>query len=118
MKKFSLSRPERITKTSDFKQALKNGLFYNGRVLRLCISRNNIGSSRIGVSLRKEVFRLAVTRNRLRRYIKESFRLNKENFGEGYDIIAIPRAAAATLEFKEFSGEFLAVARKAGVRKD
>ena len=117
MKRFSLSRSERITKTSDFKQALKNGSFYNGKALKLSISGNGCGVSRIGVSLRKHIFKLAVSRNKLRRYVKESFRLNKEKLAKGYDIVAIPRAAAAALKYEELNAEFLALAKKAGISK-
>jgi len=117
MNRFSLSRSERITKTSDFKQALKEGSFYNGKALKLSISRNDCGVSRIGVSLRKHIFKLAVSRNRLRRRIKEIFRLNKEKIVRGYDIVAIPRAAATDLKYEALAGEFLVLAEKAGIAK-
>ena len=117
MKRFSLSRSERITKTSDFQRILKNGLFYNGKALRLGVSRNELGVSRIGVSLRKHIFRLAVSRNKLRRHIKEIFRLSKEKLAKGYDFIAIPKAAAAGLEYEELNAEFLVLAKKAGAIK-
>jgi ribonuclease P protein component len=118
MKRFSLSRSERITKTSDFKQALKNGLFYNGKALKLSVSRNDLDVSRIGVSVRKHIFKFAVSRNRLRRCIKEIFRLNKGKLAKGYDIVAIPRAAAADLKYEALAGEFLALLKKAGIRRD
>lgn len=117
MKTFSISRSERITKASDFKQALKNGAFYNGTALKLGVSRNDCGISRIGVSLRKHIFKLAVSRNRLRRRIKEIFRLNKGKLAKGYDIVVIPRAAAADLKSETLSGEFLALAKKAGIER-
>lgn len=118
MKRLSLSRSERITKTSDFKQALKDGSFQNGKALKLSVSRNGCGVSRIGVSLRKHIFRLAVSRNRLRRCIKEIFRLNKGMIVKGYDIVAIPRAAAKDLKYEALSAEFLALAKKAGIITD
>jgi ribonuclease P protein component len=118
MKRFSLSRSERITKTSDFKRIFKTAQFYNGKALKLGVSRNGLGVSRIGVSLRKHIFKLAVSRNKMRRYVKEIFRLSKEKLGKGYDLIAIPMAAAAGLEYEELNAEFLALAKKAGVIKD
>jgi len=118
MKKLSLSRSERITKTSDFKQALKDGSFQSGKALKLSVSRNNCSVSRIGVSLRKHIFKFAVSRNRLRRCIKEIFRLNKEKIVKGYDIVAIPRAAAKDFKYGELSAEFLALAKKAGITTD
>ena len=118
MKRFSLSRSERIIKTSDFKRIFKSSPFYNGKALKLGVSRNDLGISRIGVSLRKHVFKLAVSRNRLRRSIKEIFRLSKEKLAGGYDLIVIPRAAAADLKYEELNSEFLVLAKKAGIVKD
>jgi len=118
VKKFPLSRSERITKTSDFKQALKNSSFYNSKALRLGVSGNGCNVSRIGVSLRKHIFRLSVSRNRLRRCIKEVFRLNKGNLKTGYDIIVIPRAAAASLKYEKLREEFLILIKKAGINRD
>lgn len=115
MKRFSLSRRERITKTAEFRSALHKSVFYATKSLKLGVSHNGLGFSRIGVSLRREDFRLAVERNRLRRCVKEAFRLNKENLAKGYDIIAVPRAMAAGLNFDELSRDFICVAEKAGV---
>ena len=117
MKRFALSRSERITGTSDFKQAFKDGSFYNGKALKLNISPNGRGISRIGVSLRKHVFKLAVSRNKLRRYIKEIFRHNKETIAGGYDLITIPRSAAAGMTYEELGREFMALVKKAGINK-
>jgi len=118
MKRSPLSRSERITSTSDFKQALKTGSFYSGRTLKLGVSLNGCRISRIGVSLRKQNFRLAVSRNKMRRRIKEIFRLNKERLAKGYDIVAIPRSAAAALGYEGLNAEFLGLAKKAGILQE
>lgn len=117
MKSYSLSRSERITKTSEFKSGLKDGAVYNGRSLKLKVAPNKYGISRIGVSLGRHYFKLAVQRNKLRRYIKEAFRLNKHNFSGGYDIIVSPRAGCAGLKFSELSDELIGVIKKAGIFK-
>lgn len=115
MKRFPLSRRERITRTTEFRSALHKSAFYAAKSLKLGVSPNGLGFSRIGVSLRRENFRLAVERNRLRRRIKEAFRLNKDNLAKGYDIIAVPCAMAAGLDFDELSRDFVCVAEKAGI---
>lgn len=117
MKRYSLSRSERITKTSEFKAGLKDGAVYNSRSLKLKVAPNKYGISRIGVSLGRHYFKLAVQRNKLRRYLKEAFRLNKYNFSEGYDIIVIPRANCAGLKFSELNGEFIDAVKKSGIFK-
>ncbi len=115
MKRYSLSRSERITKTSEFKAGLKDGTVYNGRSLKLKVAPNKYGISRIGVSLGRHYFKLAVQRNKLRRYLKEAFRLNKHNLNKGYDIIVIPRASCAGLKFKQLHDEFIDVIKKASI---
>ncbi len=115
MKRSSLSRAERITSTSEFKSALKDGAFYSGRAVKLVVVSNKCGISRIGVSLRKATFKRAVDRNKMRRRLKEIFRLNKQDLEKGYDIVVIPRSGALGLEFSELKNEFLKAIKKAGI---
>ncbi len=115
MKRYSLSRSERITRTSEFRSGLKEGAVYTGRSLKLKVAPNKYGISRIGISLGRGYFKLATQRNKLRRYIKEIFRLNKHSFNKGYDIIAIPKVHCADLKFSDLNGEFIDTAKKAGI---
>lgn len=115
MNRHSLSRPERVTRTSEFKEALKNGEIYRGKTINVIIARNNSEVSRIGISLRRENFRLATQRNRLRRYLKEIFRLDKHIFKKGFDIIALPKTSCSNLTFNELRNEVIEVLRKADV---
>lgn len=115
MKRYSLSRLERITKTSEFKKALQKGITYRSKALNLSIAQNSCGTSRIGISLRRENFKFATERNRLRRYLKEIFRLNKHSFKKGYDIIAIPKVNCADLKFNELKDEFIELIKKANI---
>lgn len=117
MKRYSLSRSERITKTSEFKSGFKEGAAYTGKSLKLKVAPNKYGISRIGVSLGRGYFKLAIQRNKLRRYLKEIFRLNKHNFSKGYDIIAIPKAHCAGLKFGELNDEFIDTIKKSGIFK-
>lgn len=112
MKRFSLSRRERITSTQEFRLSLGKSAFYVGKSVKIGISRNGLGFSRIGVSLRRESFKLAVTRNRLRRIIKEVFRLNKEELPKGYDLIVIPRATAAGKSYDELNRDIICTVKK------
>jgi ribonuclease P protein component len=51
---------------------------------------NALGYSRVGLSVSKK-FGPAVVRNRLRRLMREAFRLEKEGMPPGYDLVLIPR---------------------------
>ncbi len=115
MRRHFLSRLERITRTSEFKEALKNGVIYRGKTINIIIARNNSEVSRMGVSLRRENFKLATQRNKLRRYLREIFRLDKHIFKKGFDIIALPKPSCSNLTFNELRNEVIEVLRKADV---
>lgn len=117
MKRYALSRPERITRSSEFKEAFKNGKIYRSKTLNLNIAPNNYGISRIGISLRRGNFNLATQRNKLRRYLKEIFRLNKYDLKKGYDIIAMPKATCLNLTFNAMKDSFIDLVKRAGIFK-
>ena len=49
---------------------------------------NHLSYARLGVSISRVKVRHAVTRNRLKRVIRDSFRLNQSQI-KGYDIVAV-----------------------------
>jgi ribonuclease P protein component len=51
--------------------------------------------ARIGITVSRRVSPRAVTRNRIKRQIRESFRLHQVNF-PGLDIVVVARTSAAT----------------------
>lgn len=117
-KRYSLQRAERITRTSEFKADLAKGTIYNGRGLKIILTRNNYGIPRIGVSLNRRYFKNAVGRNFMRRRIKEIFRLNKHNIAQGWDIIVILRGQSTELASGDLRDEFIGLIKKAGIFKD
>ena len=57
------------------------------------VARNNLGWSRLGISVAKRLGN-AVRRNYTRRRIREAFRIGKADLPIGYDIVCIARPRA------------------------
>jgi len=89
-----------IKKNSDFQRVYKNGKSLANRYLVMYVMNNNSNENRVGISVSKKVGN-SVTRHRITRLIRESFRLNDNLFENGYDIVIIARVSAKGKSFEE-----------------
>ncbi len=85
-----LRKEERLRLRKDFDRIFSFGRSVSDENLRIIFVKNGLGIRRIGIIIRKKIGK-AVFRNRLRRLVKEVFRLNKEKFPKGYDYVFIVR---------------------------
>ena len=84
-----LRRTERLTRQSDIDAVYKTGRRLHAKFFRIHVKPNTLTFSRFTVSVPRKVC-TAVLRNRWKRMLRESFRLNKEKIGPGLDIVAVP----------------------------
>lgn len=57
----------------------------------------------------------AVRRNRIRRRLRELYRLSEEKLFKGYDVVIVARTAAYDAPFSQLRGEFFRNCRKIGL---
>jgi ribonuclease P protein component len=79
--KYTFSKDERICKRNDFDRLLQQGQAFNRypfRVIWLSHPQAEGAPLRLAISVPKRKFRSAVQRNRIKRLIRECFRLNKQ----------------------------------------
>lgn len=75
-----------LKKNYEFKNVLKRGKFYIGKQISIYVLRNNKKSNVIGVAVGIKQCG-AVKRNRIKRLIRENYRLIKDDLRQGYDIV-------------------------------
>jgi ribonuclease P protein component len=78
--------------------------------------RNGLTCTRLGISVSRRVTRRAVVRNRLKRLIREAFRLHKTELPTGFDLIVVPRSC--DLQAAAVAASLVRLARDAARRAD
>ncbi len=84
--------------------------------LVLYARRNRLGVNRVGITVSKKLGH-AVVRNRVRRRLREIYRLNEAAFRPGWDIVVVARSRAIAAPFRELTDAYLSLAEKAGIAK-
>ena len=82
-----------------------------GRFVVLYAKRNGSRQNRLGITTGVKLGH-AVERNRARRRIRESYRLNEPRLKQGYDIVIVARSAAIEGDFNEMQQSFLRQCKK------
>ena len=109
---------ERLRKDSDFRRVYKHGKSFANRYLVMYIMRNNLEYNRVGISVSKKVGK-AIVRNKVKRRIRESFRLDVDKkIKSGYDIVFIARVAISDMQYNEINKSIARVAIKDAEYKD
>ena len=82
--------------------------------LVLYARKNNSETNRVGVTVSKKLGH-AIVRNRVRRRLREVYRLNEALFVPGWDIVVVARSRCITADFSKLTQAYLSLAEKAGI---
>lgn len=114
----NFNNTEGIKKDSDFRRVYKKGKSLADRNLVVYKMKNNKNVSRIGISISKKVGK-AVVRNKIRRYIKEAYRLNIDDIVlRGYDIVFIARINSSNSSYVDIERSMKYITKKARLIKE
>lgn len=86
---FRLRRWERLRRKREFEAVFRNGSGFFSCGIKLRFLSNGLGWSRLGLAVGRKAGK-AVSRNRVRRLLREGFRFSKHHFPYSVDIVAIP----------------------------
>ena len=76
--------------------------------------RNRGQTNRVGVTVGKKLGKAHI-RNRVRRRLREVYRLNETLFQPGWDIVVVARSRAIDAPFDKLTAAYLSLAKKAGI---
>ena len=103
-----------LKKNRDFQNVYRNGKSKANKYLVMYVLENQLDSNRLGISVSKKVGN-SVIRHHLTRLIRESYRLNKEMFNSGLDIVVIARESAKDRKYKELESALLHLGKINGI---
>lgn len=92
-------------KKNEFGKVYKFGKSKANRYLIMYLYKTNT-SNRIGISVSKKVGN-SIIRHRIKRLIKEAYRLNDYKILNGYDVIVVARNTARDKSYKEMESALL-----------
>ena len=87
-------KESRIKNASEFEQVYRQGKRLHGDGFTLIFAANALGHSRLGISVYRRL-QGALKRNRIKRIVRESFRLYQEVYPEASDIVMAVRSGKA-----------------------
>ncbi len=85
---------ERIKNPGAFRRAFDRRRWESDAILTIYGVENGLDHPRLGISVSRKKVKTAPARNRLKRLIREAFRLSKPELPAGLDLVVVPRALA------------------------
>ena len=99
-----------------FRRAYNRGKSAADSRLALYVRRNGQKANRLGLTVSTKVGR-AVVRNRVRRRLREIYRLHEDTLAPGCDVVIVARVRAASSDYHQLEHSFLKLADKLGLLK-
>jgi ribonuclease P protein component len=95
----------RLTDSPEFERVYRQGTAYRGKLFSVHAFPNEHGNPRLGLSVSRKVG-TAVTRNAVRRRLREVVRACTSDIPGNLDLVVSARPAAAGATFGELQAEF------------
>ena len=106
-----------VKENYEFRRIYRRGRSAVSPCLVVYCQKNRRGQSRLGVTVSTKLGH-AVVRNRVRRRLREIYRLNSEKMPAGYDIIIVARVRAAETPYRKLERHYLRCLSELGLLTD
>ena len=106
-----------LRKNRQFQEVYKKGVSRANRYLVMYVLENHQDENLLGTSVSKKVGN-SVVRHRVKRLVKESYRLHEDIFNSGLNIVITARASAASISFEQMESAVLHLGRLHHIMKE
>lgn len=106
-----------LKKNYEFRRLYQKGKSLAAPSLVVYFRKNGGKENRLGITVSNKIGN-AVTRNRIRRRMREIYRLNEARFLLGIDVVVVARVKSAAAEYSELEKEFLRACASLGLLRE
>ena len=103
-----------LKKNHEFRRLYNKGKSAASQYIVVYVRKNNSARNQLGITVSKKIGR-AVQRNRVRRRLKEIYRLREADLKPGYDIVIIARSNSRFIKYSELEASVLLLLKKLGI---
>jgi len=97
---YEFNRESRLLTPGQFQAVFSKPLRFGSSHITILTTPNSTEHNRLGLAIAKKRVKLAVQRNRIKRQIRESFRLNQHNLPD-IDLVVMVKSGTDKLENQE-----------------
>jgi ribonuclease P protein component len=95
------TKQQRIYRSAEYQAILKSGIKVSDRYFRIAVNRNpGQPNSKLGIIVSKKVGP-AVTRNRIKRMVREIYRLNQKNITGDLNLVVIAKPECVIQKYQD-----------------
>ena len=106
-----------LRKNHEFRRLYSKGKSSASQCVVVYCRRNGRVENRLGITVSTKIGG-AVQRNRVRRRLKEIYRLNERILRTGYDIVIVARMRSRFVSYRELESSVLSLFKKLGLDGD
>lgn len=108
-KRSSFGPSYRLKKRSEFTEIQDKGSKFYSKHFLVLVAPGRTAESRLGVTVTTKVDKRSVVRNKLKRRVREIFRLNRYRLRANFDIVVIARQSSVECSFEDIKRELTGV---------